>query len=54
MITCFRCAKIIKGKMVCTNPPVYLIKMGVDFPKSFHPKCYDKAEKEAEKELHRR
>ena len=51
MITCFHCAKIIKGKAIFTNPPIYLIQLGVDFPKAFHPSCYAKAEQQAEKKL---
>jgi len=37
--------------MVLTNPPNLLIKLGIDFPKAFHPNCYEKTEKEAAKEL---
>jgi len=40
MLTCFKCAKIIKGRAVSTNPPRFLIQLGADFPKSFHPKCF--------------
>jgi len=51
MVTCFKCAKIIKGEMIVTNPPMIMIKLGIDFPKSYHPKCYQKEENEAKKEL---
>jgi hypothetical protein len=51
MIVCFECGKEIKGKMVCTNPPILSLRLGIDFPKSFHPKCYDRAEEKARKEL---
>ena len=51
MTVCFSCAKQIKGKAVFTNPPNLLIKLGIDFPKAYHPKCYEKAEREAAKEL---
>jgi len=51
ILTCYHCGKIIKGKYVGTNPPIHLIRLGVDFPKAFHPTCYAKAETKASKEL---
>lgn len=48
--TCFRCAKIIKGKMVYVVPPLFAVACG-DFEKAYHPKCYEKSEEEAAKEL---
>lgn len=51
MTVCYECAKEIKGQAVFTNPPIFLIKMGIDFPKAFHPKCYAKAEEKARLEL---
>lgn len=51
MHTCYRCAKTIKGLVFHSDPPLYLIHLGLESPKTFHPKCYDLAEKEAEKEL---
>lgn len=51
MPTCYRCAKIIKGKATITSPPIVLVRLGIDFSKAFHPACYVKAEKESEKEL---
>jgi len=52
MYTCYECGKQIKGeKMVITNPPIYLIKLGIDFVKHMHKKCYNEAEIKAEKEL---
>jgi len=47
---CYECGKEIKGKAVFTNPPIYRIRLG-EFKKAYHPKCYVKAEREAEKEL---
>lgn len=52
MHTCYRCAKVIKGKRVHTNPPVLHIKLGIDFPKTFHPICYQIAENEAHKAIY--
>ena len=51
MVVCYECAKVIKGKAVFTNPPIFMLKLGIDFPKAFHPKCYDKAELKAREEL---
>ena len=51
MITCYRCAKTIKGTVVKHEPPLLSIELGIDSPKSFHPKCYEMAEREACKEL---
>ena len=51
MITCYRCAKTIKGQAILTTPPIYEIKLGINFPKAFHPSCYKKAEIKAAKEL---
>ena len=50
-LTCFHCGKVIKGEVVMTNPPIALIRLGVDFPKAFHQVCYTKAEAEAGKRL---
>lgn len=49
-LACYRCGKEIKGKYVFTSPSVLARSLG-DFPKAFHPACYDKAEAEAAKEL---
>lgn len=49
--TCYRCAKVIKGQMIRTSPPILLIELGMDFPKTFHPACYKNAEQEAGREL---
>ena len=52
MYTCYECGKQIKGeKIIITNPPIYLIKLGIDFVKHMHKKCYNEAEIKAEKEL---
>lgn len=51
MIVCFHCAKPIKGKMTVHQPARYLEALGVDFARSYHPSCYVRAEKQAEKEL---
>jgi hypothetical protein len=51
MIVCYRCGKPIKGKMVNQVPSILQIRLGLDFPKSFHPSCYQKTEAEAGKEL---
>jgi hypothetical protein len=51
MITCYRCAKLIKGKMITNNPSILLIELGLDFQRSYHPDCYAQENKEAEKEL---
>lgn len=52
MRTCFECGKQIKSKkMIITNPPLFLIKAGVDFSKAYHIHCYEKAEIKAKKEV---
>lgn len=48
--TCYECAKIIKGKMVYSCPSILAIRLG-DFEKAYHPKCFAKAQAEAEKEF---
>mgnify|MGYP001233796731 CR=1 FL=1 len=47
---CFRCGKIIKGKMVYTIPSAIAIQCG-DFEKAWHPACYKKQNEEAAQEL---
>ena len=51
MRTCFRCTKQIKGEMVVHRPPLFMVQMGIDFERFYHPKCYEREEKEAEREL---
>lgn len=50
-ITCYGCGRIIKGTVIKTNPPNISIRLGIDFPKSFHPTCYALSEVEAAKKL---
>lgn len=52
MTACYQCGKEIKGNAISTFPSNFHINMG-DFPKSYHPSCYAKAQKEAEKELNK-
>ena len=49
---CFRCGKVIRGKMTYVVPPLYLVRLG-DFERAYHPKCYAESENEAAKELGR-
>ena len=51
MVACYKCGKAIKGQCVRTNPPIYLQRLGIDFPKAFHQACYAQAEREAEAAL---
>lgn len=51
MYTCYRCAKIIKGTVTHHVPPIISIQLGIDFHKTFHPICYERAEEEAKREL---
>lgn len=46
-LTCYRCAKIIRGEATRHVPPEYLIRMGLDFCKAFHPACYEMEETDA-------
>lgn len=50
-IACYRCGKAIKGKLVRHVPSTLMVRLGIDFPRSYHPACYAKAEKEAASEL---
>ena len=51
MLTCFRCAKIIKGEVLHHVPPLYLSQLGLDFHRAYHPGCYKAEEVEAATEL---
>jgi len=51
MLTCYECGKQIKGEVLHSDPPLYMIQLGIDFPKAFHPKCYKKAETEAKEAI---
>lgn len=51
MLTCYRCGKQIKGKVVHHVPSILAIRLGVDSQKAFHPVCYVQAEAEAAIEL---
>lgn len=44
---CYRCGKQIKGMAIRHVPPLMLDRMGLDFCKSFHPKCHQKEETDA-------
>lgn len=48
---CFRCGKAVRGKAVWHIPPVLDVQLGIDFAKTFHPKCYEAEEREAAAEL---
>ena len=51
-LCCFKCGKQIKGKATIVTPPLLLVRAIGAFEKAYHPACYAKSEKEAEKELH--
>jgi hypothetical protein len=48
---CWKCGKEIKGERIAYTPSLLAIRLGADFNKSYHPKCYEKEEEESEKEL---
>lgn len=48
---CYHCGRRIRGQVMHVVPPLIAIHCG-DFPKAYHPVCYERAEAEAEKELH--
>jgi len=50
-VSCYECGKAIKGKAVHVVPSNLSISLGTDFPRSYHPACYRKLGKEAEKIL---
>ena len=51
MFTCYHCGKPIKGEVFHHIPANYLIALGIDFHKAFHPVCWHKAEEQAAKKL---
>lgn len=52
MYVCYRCGKRIKGEVTHHVPAVLHERLGIDFRKAYHPKCYIESENEAYKELH--
>ena len=50
-IACFHCGKEIKKNIVRTSPSILAQRLGLDFPKSFHPRCYFKHESIISKEF---
>lgn len=50
---CFKCGKQIRGEMKIHVPTILAIQVAGDFEKAYHPKCFEKAEKAAAKELHK-
>jgi hypothetical protein len=42
--TCSRCGRVIKGETIHYVPPLYLVRMGLDAEKAFHPVCYQEDE----------
>jgi len=50
-VVCYHCGKSITGQAVMTNPPLSLVRLGLDFSKSFHPPCYKQAEAAALREI---
>jgi hypothetical protein len=48
---CYQCGKVIAGKGILTNPPLYLVRIGVEFSKAYHARCFDVAEAEAARVL---
>lgn len=51
MVCCYRCGKQIKGQATVIVPPRIAVLLYGDFDKAYHPACYRKTEREAEKEL---
>jgi len=51
MTVCYECGKGIKGTKIQTVPSILAQILKVDFPKAFHPGCYQKAEEKAAREL---
>lgn len=52
-LTCHYCAKIIKGTVTHLFPSKLHIQLGIAFKKSYHPRCYEIAEKIAEKAINK-
>ena len=51
MITCYRCAKTIKGTVTRHVPSLLAIQIGADFERAYHPACYERDEADAAEEL---
>ena len=53
MIVCFHCGRPIRkaSKMVAIVPSNLHIRLGIDFRRSYHPRCYRTAEALAAREL---
>jgi hypothetical protein len=52
--TCFHCARLIKQKVCIVHvPPLYLVKMGLDFERAYHKRCWEKSETLAKEDLER-
>lgn len=51
MYACFYCGRAIRRTVVHYNPPILAIRLGADFPRAYHPACYERAEREAGREL---
>ena len=50
MLVCYRCGKGIKCEHIQVNPSILALTLG-DCQRSYHPKCYEQAEREAAAEL---
>lgn len=48
---CYKCGKQIKGEVTHHVPPVLHERLGIDFPKAFHARCYKEWQDEAGREL---
>ncbi len=44
---CYECGKGIKGRCILIEPCILDQRLGVDFPKAYHPACYTRAERDA-------
>lgn len=50
-VACWQCGKVIKGKRIYHDPPLFMLRLGLDFAKAFHPRCYVAEEEESSREL---
>lgn len=52
-LACYQCGRVIKtgSQYVYVGSLRLLTDLGIDFPKSYHPRCYEIAERAAVRQL---
>lgn len=52
-LACYQCGRVIKRGSECiqTSPSLLAIELSGDFPKAYHPRCFQRVEREAVRQL---